>query len=278
MVPSINDETLLYALGVAFALGTLAFFARDVVFDLSITVTAVLLFVAFTAFLVVGLAIDHDSLGSVAFAISGLSYVVGLGYVLTRYELSETGIFGLLAASTILFVGLGYALQEGRLALDRPTARRVLLGLAVVGMVSVGADSVGEMTTSVDLTEEVVLNGTMAPPDEPIVAGEQRIGSITVRNPTLFTRAAELPPLEGCLVGVDTDRRRGGVDLDYEPRSYQVADRLNRNEERTADIRLRFELPANATAVGEPIPIERAESCAVTRSEPTLLVVESANR
>src|SRR6056297_2955212 len=151
MVPSINGETLLYALGVAFALGTLAFFARDVVFDLSISVTALLLFVAFAAFLVAGLAVDHGSLGSVAFAVSGLAYVVGLGYVITSYQPSETGIFGLLAASTILFVGLGYALQEGRLALDRPTARRVLVGLAVVGVLLVGADSIGEMTSTVDL-------------------------------------------------------------------------------------------------------------------------------
>ncbi|ERH07643.1 MAG: hypothetical protein J07HN4v3_00005 [Halonotius sp. J07HN4] len=278
MVPSINGETLLYALGVAFALGTLAFFARDVVFDLSITVTALLLFVAFAAFLVVGVAIDHDNLGSVAFAISGLSYMVGLGYVLSRYELSETGTFGLLAASTILFVGLGYGLQEGRLTLDRSTARRALLGLAVVGMVFVGADSVGEMTSSVDLNDEVVLNGTMAPPDEPIVAGEQRIGTVTIRNPTLFTRTAELPSLESCLVGADIDRPLR-FDLDYdEPPSYQMADRLNRNEERTTDIRLRFDLPADAAATGQPIPIERAESCAVTRLEPTLLVVESADR
>ena len=277
MVPSINDETLLYALGVVFALGTLAFFARDVVFDLSITVTALLLFVAFAAFLVAGLTIDHDSLGSVAFAISGLAYVVGLGYVVTRYELSETGVFGLLAASTILFVGLGYALQEGRLTLDRPTARRLLVGLAVVGVVFVGADSVGEMRSSVDLDEEVVLNGTMAPPDEPIVAGDQQVGSLTVRNPTLFTRAVEPPSLEGCLVGVDTDRRRG-VNLDYEPRGYQLADRLDRNEERTAEIRLRFDLPANATVTGQRISIERADSCAVTRSEPTLIVVESEDR
>jgi hypothetical protein len=277
MVPSINDETLLYALGVVFALGTLAFFARDVVFDLSITVTALLLFVAFAAFLVAGLTIDHDSLGSVAFAISGLAYVVGLGYVVTRYELSETGVFGLLAASTILFVGLGYALQEGRLTLDRSTARRLLVGLAVVGVVFVGADSVGEMRSSVDLDEEVVLNGTMAPPDEPIVAGDQQVGSVTVRNPTLFTRTIELPSLEGCLVGVDTDRRRG-VNLDYEPRGYQLADRLDRNEERTAEIRLRFDLPANATVTGQRISIERADSCAVTRSEPTLIVVESEDR
>ena len=277
MVPSINDETLLYALGVVFALGTLAFFARDVVFDLSITVTALLLFVAFAAFLVAGLTIDHDSLGSVAFAISGLAYVVGLGYVVTRYELSETGVFGLLAASTILFVGLGYALQEGRLTLDRSTARRLLVGLAVVGVVFVGADSVGEMRSSVDLDEEVVLNGTMAPPDEPIVAGDQQVGSLTVSNPTLFTRTIELPSLEGCLVGVDTDRRRG-VNLDYEPRGYQLADRLDRNEERTAEIRLRFDLPANATVTGQRISIERADSCAVTRSEPTLIVVESEDR
>ena len=277
MVRSINGETLLYALGVAFAVGTLAFFARDVVFDLSITVTAALLFLTFAAFLVAGLTIDHDSLDSVAFAVSGLAYVVGLGYAVTRYQPSETGVFALLAASTVLFVGLGYALQEGRLAIARPTAKRLLLAIAAVGILFIGADSIGEMEATVELDDAVVLNGTASPPDEPIVAGEQPIGSVSVSNPTLFTRSVEPPSLEGCLVGVDTDHRRG-VRIGYEPRGYQLDDRLAPNGELTAEITLRFDLPANATAAGQQIPIERADSCAVTRSEPTLVVVESGER
>ena len=273
MAPSLDSETLLYVLGVAFALGTLAFFASNVAFDLSITVTAALLLVAFVALLIGGLAIDRAPLDTIAFAISGLAYVVFLGYVITRYQPAAATVFVLLAASAGLFVGLGYALQENRLTIDRRTTRLALLGLAAVGVLLVGADSIGAVEYTVDLDDELVLNETFEPEGEDVVFGEQRIGRLTVENPTLFTREVDVPSLSGCLVGVENRRFRGGGYLDYEPRSYQLPDRLSRNEQTTTEIYASVELPANATEPGQRIPIERADSCAVTRAEPTLIVV-----
>ena len=273
MAPSLDSETLLYVLGVAFALGTLAFFASSVAFDLSITVTAALLLVTFVAFLIAGIAVDRPPLDTIAFAVSGVAYVVFLGYVVSRYRPDPVTVFVLLAASAGLFVGLGYALQENRLAIDRRTARFALLGLAAVGVLLVGADSIGAVEYTVDLDDEFVLNETFEPDDEEVVFAEQRIGRLTIENPTLFTREVDFPSLSSCLVGVENRQFRGGVYLDYEPRSYQLPDRLSRNEETTTEIYASVELPANATAPGQPIPIERADSCTVTRSEPTLIVV-----
>jgi hypothetical protein len=276
MAPTIDSETLLYVLGVVFALGTLAFFASNVAFDLSITVTAALLLVAFVALLITGLAIDREPLDTVAFAVAGLAYVVFLGYIASQYNPAASTVFVLLAASAGLFVGLGYALQENRLTVDRRTARLALLGLAAAGILLIGADSIGELETTIELDDEVELHGS-TPAEEPVVYGDQRIGTLTIRNPTLFTRPIDVPPLEGCLAGTD-DRRRTSVDVSYEPRRYQLADRLRRDETVTATLRLQFDLPANATVAGQRVPIERADSCAVTRSEPTLLVVDNSQR
>ncbi|TQQ78873.1 hypothetical protein [Halonotius roseus] len=272
MAPSLDSETLLYVLGVAFALGTLAFFASSVAFDLSITVTAALLLVTFVVFLIAGIAVDRPPLDTIAFAVSGVAYVVFLGYVVSRYRPDPVTVFVLLAASAGLFVGLGYALQENRLTIDRRTARIALLGLAAVGVLLVGADSIGEVEYTTDLDDELVPEETTATGDGTVVFNEQRVGTLSIENPTLFTRAVEPPSLDGCLAGVETDRV-DGVGFYYEPRSYQLPDRLGRSEETTAEIYVSVALPENVTAPGEPIPIERAESCGVTRSEPTLIVV-----
>jgi hypothetical protein len=273
MTPSLDSETLLYVLGVVFALGTLAFFASNVAFDLSITVTAALLLVAFVALLIGGLTIDRAPLDTVAFAVAGLSYVVFLGYVVSRYEPAAATVFVLLAVSAGLFVGLGYALQENRLTVDRRTARLALLGLAAVGVLLIGADSIGDVEYTIDLDDDFVLNETYEPRGEAIVLGQQRVGTLTVRNPTLFTRPVDTPTLTGCLVGTEQRRSVRDVNVNYEPRSYQLPDQLGRNEETSADIRASVELTPNATEPGARIPIERADSCGVTRSEPTLLVV-----
>src|SRR6056297_2695609 len=110
---AIDSGKLLYALGVLFAAAALLYFIRDVVFDLSITVKAALLLLGFVAAFTAGVAVERDVLDVVAFALSGVTYVVFVGYVVVRYRPGETGTFLLLAASAALFVGLGYALREG---------------------------------------------------------------------------------------------------------------------------------------------------------------------
>lgn len=102
----IDSGKLLYALGV--------------VFDLSITVKAALLLLAFVAFLVAGLTLQRDVLDAVAVALAGVTYVV------VRYEPSETGIFLLLALSAGLFVSLGDALRERNLTVPRWRATTVV--------------------------------------------------------------------------------------------------------------------------------------------------------
>lgn len=267
-----ESETLLYALGVVFAVGALVYFASDVVFGLSTTVTAALLFLGFLGFLLAGLAIEREPLDTVAFAISGLSYVVFLGYVGTAYDLGEASVLLLLAASAALFVGLGYGLQEDRLVIDRRTARLGLLACGAVGLLLVGVDAGSAMTYSTDLEAEMTPVVLEEAPDREQAFTRQRIGTLTVQNPSLFTRSVDLPSVSGCVVGLETAPPDRGVRINYEPSSYELPNQLGRNGELTVEMEAALELPTSVIESGEPIAIERREDCSVTRSEPTIIV------
>ncbi|SEH47246.1 hypothetical protein SAMN05192561_102257 [Halopenitus malekzadehii] len=278
----IDGSKVLYALGVLFALGAFAYFVRDVVFGLSITVKAVLLFLAFLAFLLVGLWIDRDALDVVAYAIASLAYVVWVAYLVSRYDLAETGVFLLLAVSAGLFVALGYVVRQEPDVVSTRTVRYGLVGVLAVAVLFVGADvATAGVTADATLDGEATLtvppDATEAEPDA-IVPATGQVGTMTVHNDGPFTRPVDLPSLQGCVVGVDesdgvlaTDR---GAGVRYEPRSYQRSDRLAGGGERTHAITAELPVRANATRSGSvTITVERAEGCDVSRSEPTLLVV-----
>lgn len=280
MAPTLDSGTLLYVLGVGFALGALAFFASEVVFDLSITVTAALLFLTFLAFLVVGLTLERESLDRVAFAVAGLAYVVWLVYVVSAYDLTEISVFVLLVASAGFFVAFGYGLRENRLTVERRTAAVLLVVFAGVGLLLVGADSIGTMEHSASLENEIVVAAEEEQPEEEIHVVREQIGTLTTGNTALFTRTLDQPPMSACLVGVAADEHRddrptatpGQVRASYQPSSFNQPDQLGRNDEFTAEIRVNFEVSAAAIEAGESIAIERGDDCSVTRDEPTILI------
>lgn len=266
-----DSGTLLYGLGVAFALGALVYFARDVVFGLSITVTAALLFVAFLAFLLAGLRLDHDLLGTVSFAIAGLSYVVFLGYVGVRYEPDETVVFFLLAGSAALFVGLGYVVREVDYRPSRRTTGALLVVVLVVGSSLVVADAVGgDVEYTVGVNDTATATVTDVERDADRAQATVHVGTLTVRNPSVFTRPVDLPSIRGCLAGVDGVENHVGVD--YDPREYEAPDRLGGQSTRVHELRVRIDLATNETG-DRTFAIERRSDCDATRSEPTLFVV-----
>lgn len=267
----IDGGKLLYVLGVLFALGALLYFVRDVVFGLSITVTAALLFVVFVAFLVAGLTVDRDALDVVAYAVSALSYAVFLGYVVTRYAPDETGVFLLLAASSVLFVGLGYGVRQGRLAVNRHTAGYVVVGLLALSLVLVGADVVtGDVRYTADLDETTTVSIAEEIPDGERTRVGADVGSLIVANPSPFSRPGDPPTAWGCVVGTDIATQE--IPIRYEPRSYDTADRIAGGEDRTHDLEAQLLLEANETDE-RTFAIERGTDCDVTRDEPTIVVV-----
>jgi len=269
----LDEETLLYVLGIAFTLAALVYFARDVVFGLSITVTAALLFVAFLGFLLAGLQVGHDPLDTVAFAISGLSYVVFLGYLVTRYEPSETAVFLLLAGSAALFVGLGYGLGEREFRPSRRTIVAVLAVLLVASTSLVVVDALGgEVQYDVELNDSTTTFTVedRDPDGTDLTAG---VGTLTVRNPSVFTHPVDIPSTRACLAGVDnaTERR---VHVDLYPQSYDVPDRLAGGSSRVHVLRASMYREGNQTS-DLTVDVEQRSSCdsLPTRSEPTLFLV-----
>jgi xanthosine utilization system XapX-like protein len=267
---AIDSGKLLYALGVLFAAAALLYFVRDVVFDLSITVKAALLLLGFVAFFIAGLALERDVLDVVAFALSGVSYVVFVGYVVVRYSPGETGTFLLLAASAGLFVGLGYTLREGIPTPSRRTAAVALGGLLVVSGVLVGADALsGDVAYDVQTTESVTVTVADAERtgDEYALVSRE-MGTVTAANPSPFLRALEFPAVSGCLVGpTDGDREEVYLDID----SRWDEDTIGGSATVSRPITGEFHLDVNRT---EPrtLAVERGINCNVERSEPTIAI------
>lgn len=262
----IDGGTLLYALGVLFGLGALTYFARDVVFGLSITVTAALLFAAFLAFLAAGLALDRDRLDVVAYALSASSYAVFLGYVTSRYAVGDTGVFLLLAASAALFVGLGYGVRRRALTVDRRTAAYVVVGVAAASAPLIAADAAtGDVRYDADLVEETTVQ-TAADRETGRVPATAAVGTLAVRNPSPFARATDLPDASACVVGVDAPPDAA---VEYDPRGYDVPDRLDGGGGREHDVVVRVPVAANDTGT---YAVERDGDCDTARAEPTIVV------
>ncbi|RQG92914.1 hypothetical protein EA462_01445 [Natrarchaeobius halalkaliphilus] len=267
----LDGGKVLYALGIAFALGALLYFVRDVVFGLSITVTAALLFVLFVAFFVAGLALERDLLDPVAFALAAITYAVFLWYVVSRYQLWETGIFLVLAVSAALFIGLGYGVREYRLAVPLRIAGLIVVALLAVSLVFVGADVAGGgISYGAELEERV----TVTVPDDAsggdTVRVERHLGTVTATNEFVFTRPLDMPGVRGCVVGTD-EIADEHVHVGYDPGSYQQPEAVGGNDAYSADLTAQFTVDVDADELA--LAVERGDDCDVTRSEPTLVVV-----
>lgn len=268
---SIDSGKLLYALGVLFAAAALLYFVRDVVFDLSITVKAVLLFLGFLAFLVAGFTLRRNALDAVAFALGGVTYVVFVGYVVVRYSPGETGTFLLLALSAALFVGLGYVLRAGGLTVPTRQARLAVVGLLVLGVGLVGADAVsGGVTYAVETEDSVTVEPVRTDEPVPYRATEVRLGTVIATNPSPFTRALSLPSLSGCLAGVESVPRED-VWISYDYEAGPLPNTVDGGATRELPVRASLPVDANATAA-TTYAVERGDDCDVERESPTLVV------
>lgn len=270
----IDSGKLLYALGVLFAAAALLYFVRDVVFGLSITVKAALLLLAFVAFLVAGVGLQRDVLDAVAFTLAGVAYVVFVGYVVLRYEPSETGTFLLLALSASLFVGLGYGIRQGDLTVTRRQATTVGGVLLVLGVALVGVDAAGGGVSYAFETEETVTVDPVRTDDPtPYSETERRIGTLTATNEFVFTRALALPPVRGCLAG-PVEVPRTEVWVSYEFPSYERPDTIAGGTTREFAVQASIPVDRNQTE-SVTYAIERGPNCDVERDRPTLIVTES---
>lgn len=267
----LDGGTILYVLGIGFGLAALAYFARDVVFALSITVKAALLFLAFLGFLIGGIAMDRDVLDRIAMVLSAAAYVVFLVYVITRFDFAATGVFLVLAASGMLFVTLGYVLRERSPTIPARTAKIVGVVLVLSGILLVGADvATAEVQYSVELEETVTATAqTDAPPDQGAPSQEIAVGTLVATNEGPFTRSMDLPVLRGCVVGTDGVAEER-IYMQTRPRSIDRRDRIGGGETLSYDIVSRIPLQPSTETV--TLSVERGADCETPRDEPTLVV------
>ena len=272
----IDGGALLYVLGIGFALAALVYFVRDVVFALSITVKAAMLFLAFLGFLLGGIAMKRDVLDRVSLVLAGAAYVVFVGYVVTRYGLDATAIFLALAVSAVLFVGLGYGLRQYRPAISTRTASVLAIAIVAVAVLLVGADvATAGVTYETEFEDSVTVSAPAdAPPDRPVVQGEATIGTISVTNEGPFTRSLDMPRIEGCVVGVDA-RSETRTYVQYDHRTYDRPDYVSGGSSYDFELVTRLPVPNETDQL--TFAIERGTDCDVDRDGPTLIVDDDAS-
>jgi len=148
--------------------------------------------------------------------------------------------------------------------------------VVAISLILVGVDILGGgVTYTVEMTETVTVVGPEPGPGErDVVPAEAHLGTVTATNGFVFTRPLELPTLRGCVVGADSvpDNR---VSIRYEQRHFERTDLIPGNTDRTFDITARIPIAANGSE-SYTLSVERAASCDISRSEPTVVVVSSA--
>ncbi len=266
----IDSGTILYALGVVFAALATLYFLRDVVFRLSVTVKALLLLFGFVAFFVAGVAIQRDVLDTVAFALSVVSYVAFVAYVIGRHNPGETGVFLLFTLSAGLFIGLGYGLRERGLSVSTRTAGYVVLGLAVASAVLVSADALGGgVSHELEVDDSVTFT---APASEDARRSEnlkRTVATVTATNGFVFRRPVALPEIETCVAG--DQRLPADVEVDYKNHWQLSSDTIAGSGTETYDVVATIYWEENASQE-TTLAVERGTDCETRRAQPTLLV------
>ena len=260
-----DEAKLLYGLGALFGVGALLYFARDLVFELSVAVKSLLLLLGFVGFFAAANAIERPTLDTVLYVLSGGAYVVFLGYTLARYDVGDTGTFLALGASSALFVGLGYLLRERSASLSWGQARYVLVGVAAAATLLVVVDLLGGgIVYTAALDEQVAAGGD----DHRVV-----VGTVVARNEFVAARSVSPPTVEACVY--DPERRDASGRLESpDPHTHGAPDVLGGGDEAEMEIEVWYDRPEH-NETERTFAVERAGECpdAASVEEPTIVVV-----
>ncbi len=184
-----DDSWFLYGTGALLGVVSILYFGLELIFDLSPTVKSVVL-VSFSAgFLISGGLTDSRLLRNLAYLFSGVTYLSFLIYVILRFMPSEASIFGLLAASSIIFTVLGYLRGRKRFEPGSESSRKLLAALGIFLALILVYDVTGAQPDyKLELKKEITVN------ESEIVLGE-----LTVENSFPLSRNIELPDYDGCI-------------------------------------------------------------------------------
>lgn len=199
MIDYIFDESrLLYGLGAFLGVISILYFGHELILDLSPTIKSLTLLSGTVVFLSAAEYVRHRVLSFSFYVFSAFSYLSFLTYTFAKFQFSSEQIFLTLAASSVVFIGLGYFKSERGYELDSDQAKKVLGAVAVLVAAAVVFDVTGAQPEySVELHEKV----------EVVEGQEFEIGVFEVRNDFLLSRNVETPAIRGC-VSVSEDYER----------------------------------------------------------------------
>lgn len=260
----VDPAKILYAVGVLFGVAAVAYFARDIVFELSITVRALLLLLAFIILLVAALAAARKTFVLVFAVLAAAAYLAFIAYTLSRFDVGADGTFLVLLVSAGLFLGLGYLVREREFSPSTSNARYAVVVVFLLAVALVGADVVAsEVTYEVDLNDEATVGDR----------GQVILGTLTMENQFVFREPIDRPQAFACIYVPAMD--------EYDMRPHPVEYRVG--EDRVPDsIAGAGTIPATMTVrlsdeeaatLDDPLPIENAEECPEAGNEPRIVVV-----
>lgn len=205
----IDNSHVLYGLGVVLGVFTVLYFGLEVILSLSPATKSFLLLAGSAGFFILADYLKTDIIETVLYILSGTTYLVFTGYTLLRFELGSELTFLFLAASSALFIFLGYRVSEKGLGVDRERYKQLLTGLAAISAVLLVFDVLGAQPEhNLQLDEQVELS-----------AGEEAvIGTYTVGNNFLLPRDANPRRYSSCIFNDGERVRRTYSSIDWPDR------------------------------------------------------------
>lgn len=251
--------------------GAVVYAARDTLAALSLTVTALLLFLAVVAWFVVGAFLDEGPFETGAFALAALTYLAFVGYVGFEYAPGPVRTGAVLTLTTLLFALLWIFLRSPHIQFDRRPTVRFLAGLLAAAVVLIYLDATGPGVRLLFAPiETVTVPPVAAEGPLPHSTTRQRVGTVTASNPSMFTRALALPSLSACLAAT-ADAPSEVVQVSYEPAGTTPPAAITGGTTLQYAVYGSFPGALDRTEP-ETLRVERGDDCERPRDAPTLVV------
>lgn len=186
----IDESKLLYGLGAFLGIMAIIYFGYELILDLSPTIKSFILLSGAAVFIGGAEYVRQGLMKSSFYIFASFSYLSFLMYMFVRFSFGSEQIFLILAASSAVFIGLGYLRSEKGFNLARGQAKKFVAAVLVLVAILMVFDVLGsqpEYTLELENSVE-------------IVKGEEvTLGEIVVRNDFLFSRNLEMPTFRGCV-------------------------------------------------------------------------------
>jgi hypothetical protein len=259
---------LLYTVGALLGIAAIAYFGTEILAGLSPEIKAVLLFLIFVFFLVSSRL--RDWFEDIAYVLAAGSFLIFVAYLFGTFSLGTSAVFVVLALSSVLFVGLGYLENSGRLDVPTRTATAVLVVVVALGAGVVVVDMLGPQpefeTTTVDELDAAAVNDS----------GLVTVGETTVTNNHFLSRSVRLEDQTACLYDGDTRFEESVQYVDTNQWFWGERFVLGPGEQRTFQLQVDtwvfHDFDGGGLQGVDSIPVSTAKRCPDSVDEPQIVI------